>query len=550
MSGERSRASAQLFAGYYSQALGINDSGQVVGISETQYSGINTNVAVLYNNGTLLNLSNMTAPQQPNSFYGATAINNKGQIVVYGFANSAYLLTPLPVANWSVDADGNWSGPGNWNTTVPNLYCTPVLFGSATTAPRTVTVDVAATAGTLQFNSANSYTLSGTATITLDTTNVDAALSVLNGSHTIAAPLVLYSSTDVTASNPGNTLTISGVVSGGGALEKVRAGTLLLTANETYSGGTIVSAGTLVLGNGGTTGMVPGSVTNNGTLVFNLAGNQLFTGGISGAGSVMTSGPAALSVQGPLAAGQVTVNQGQFTAAAGTNIAGMLTIAPSAEFFNSVGTAYLGSLANSGVFSSAAQVSGGFSNASTGDVRIPAGQTLFLGGVVPQSNAGLIEALGTPTAPVQFESAGPFTNQLGGGNGLIAAETATFHFDSGLTNQGLFAYSFGGGNVVGQIANSGGTVSINGGAAVTFVGNFRAERRPAGQQRRQPAEHAVFLGNFSGSGGFTGGGNVFFAGGLQPGDAPAEVLFGGNAYLEASDLDRHGVGRHDGGKPV
>ena len=212
---------------------------------------------------------------------------------------------------------------------------------------------MAATAGTLQFNSVNSYTLSGTATITLDTTNVDAALSVLNGSHTIAAPLVLYSSTDVTASNPGNTLTISGVVSGGGALKKFGAGTLLLTANETYSGGTIVSAGTLVLGNGGTTGMVPGSVTNNGTLVFNLAGNQLFTGGISGAGSVMTSGPAALSVQGPLAAGQVTVNQGQFTAAAGTNIAGMLTIAPSAEFFNSVGTAYLGSLANSGVFSSA-----------------------------------------------------------------------------------------------------------------------------------------------------------------------------------------------------
>ena len=45
---------------------------------------------------------------------------------------------------------------------------------------------------------------------------------------------------------------------------------------------------------------------------------------------------------------------------------------------------------------------------------------------------------------------------------------------------------------------------------------------------------AVFLGTFSGSGGFTGGGNVFFAQGLQPGNTPADVFFGGNALLEAT----------------
>ena len=141
----------------------------------------------------------------------------------------------------------------------------------------------------------------------------------------------------MTVNNPGNTLTVSGVVSGaGGMLTKFGAGTLLLTANETYSGGTIVSAGTLALGNGGTTGMVPGSVTNNGTLVFNLAGNQFFSGGISGSGSVVTSGPAAISVQGALAAGQVAVNQGQFTVAAGATVTGALTIAPSAGFLTAL----------------------------------------------------------------------------------------------------------------------------------------------------------------------------------------------------------------------
>ena len=41
------------------------------------------------------------------------------------------------------------------------------------------------------------------------------------------------------------------------------------------------------------------------------------------------------------------------------------------------------------------------------------------------------------------------------------------------------------------------------------------------------------LGTFSGSGGFTGGGDVFFEGGLQPSD-PVEVTFGGNAYMAKS----------------
>ena len=44
---------------------------------------------------------------------------------------------------------------------------------------------------------------------------------------------------------------------------------------------------------------------------------------------------------------------------------------------------------------------------------------------------------------------------------------------------------------------------------------------------------AVFLGAFSGSGGFTGGGDVFIDGNLRPSD-PVAVSFGGNAYLANS----------------
>jgi fibronectin-binding autotransporter adhesin len=51
----------------------------------------------------------------------------------------------------------------------------------------------------------------------------------------------------------GQTNGISGVISGNG-LNKVGAGTLFLTANNTYTAGTTISAGTLQIGNGGARG--------------------------------------------------------------------------------------------------------------------------------------------------------------------------------------------------------------------------------------------------------------------------------------------------------
>ena len=50
----------------------------------------------------------------------------------------------------------------------------------------------------------------------------------------------------------------------------------MLTGDNTYTGGTTISAGTLQIGNGGTSGsLAQGSVTNNGTLVFNRSGDTL-----------------------------------------------------------------------------------------------------------------------------------------------------------------------------------------------------------------------------------------------------------------------------------
>ena len=65
----------------------------------------------------------------------------------------------------------------------------------------------------------------------------------------------------------GNTSTFAQGITGTGALTKTGAGTLTLTGANTYAGGTTIGAGTLQIGNGGTTGSLVGNIVNNGSLV-------------------------------------------------------------------------------------------------------------------------------------------------------------------------------------------------------------------------------------------------------------------------------------------
>ncbi|WP_439500056.1 autotransporter outer membrane beta-barrel domain-containing protein [Bosea sp. (in: a-proteobacteria)] len=82
----------------------------------------------------------------------------------------------------------------------------------------------------------------------------------------------------------------AGAISGTGRLEKTEAGTLALTGAQTYTGGTTITAGTLQLGNGGTTGSILGDVLNNGTLAFNRTDVVTFTGVVSGTGTLAQVG--------------------------------------------------------------------------------------------------------------------------------------------------------------------------------------------------------------------------------------------------------------------
>src|SRR5690606_23338904 len=85
-------------------------------------------------------------------------------------------------------------------------------------------------------------------------------------------------------------LTLTGGVEGDGALTKAGNETLILAAENTYTGGTTISGGTLQLGEGGTSGSIEGDVTNAGTLAFNRSDVYTFDGTISGSGAVRQMG--------------------------------------------------------------------------------------------------------------------------------------------------------------------------------------------------------------------------------------------------------------------
>src|SRR5439155_6593210 len=90
--------------------------------------------------------------------------------------------------------------------------------------------------------------------------------------------------------NAGNSFTVNQTIGSVGALTKVGTGSLILTAANTYVGGTTISAGTLQLGNGGTTGSVTGNVVNNAALAFNRSDTYGFDGVISGTGALRQNG--------------------------------------------------------------------------------------------------------------------------------------------------------------------------------------------------------------------------------------------------------------------
>ncbi|WP_338289940.1 polysaccharide lyase family 8 super-sandwich domain-containing protein [Luteolibacter sp. LG18] len=230
-------------------------------------------------------------------------------------------LTKAGAGTLTLAAASNHSGgvtiPSNGGTlaiTHPAALGTgPVTLSKSSTATGTLALQLTGTNTlTNTFNGFASTTFSGDAT--------QPCIDNVSGTNTLTSPLTVtgMGGNGLYVKSSGGFLTLSGTIShtvssirslglggagdglvsgpilngtGGFPLNKDGTGTWTLTGANSYSGVTTISAGTLQIGNGGTTGTLGvSSVTNHGTLVIHRSNAVTLSNAISGSGRFIQKG--------------------------------------------------------------------------------------------------------------------------------------------------------------------------------------------------------------------------------------------------------------------
>lgn len=161
-------------------------------------------------------------------------------LMVLSFAErrlDIYQVEPTWIAG-----SGDWDTAGNWAYSLIGNGGTQNARFNQQGAATTVTLNSAKTSKLVKFDSTNSYTISGTGTLTLDAPDGKAAnIAVLQGSHTIAVPVIADNGTDLRVPT-GSTLTLSGGISGAG-MTKRDGGTAVVKnfrlSAASFRGGTV-----------------------------------------------------------------------------------------------------------------------------------------------------------------------------------------------------------------------------------------------------------------------------------------------------------------------
>jgi outer membrane autotransporter protein len=544
----------------------IGEQASSTGSSVTVTGGGNwTSTEVSLNRGGVLNIGNYNGSDTAGTvttgriFYGGAGTRGA---VNFNQTDNIIFATPI---------EGNVSvyqrGSGKTTFTTNQAYTNGTFIDSGTLA----------LSGSGSIANSTGVQLANTLGAIFDISGVTASATIktLNGGGAAGGNVVLGSKTLVVELN-GNGF-YDGVISGTGGLTKSNAGTLRLTGNHTYSGGTSILGGTLLVGAGGTTGSIIGDVTNNAALVFNRSDALTFSGVVSGSGTLGKQGAGTLTLTGNSTySGGTTISGGALQIGAGGTsgaISGNVTNNAALVFNRSDALTFSGVVNGSGTLEKQgagtltltgnSTYSGG-TTISGGTLKVGAGGTAgSLAGDIA-NNAALIfdrsdaiDFAGVVSGNGTLEKQGAGTLTLIGNNTYSGGTTIS----SGTLQIGNGGIA---GAIGGDVVNNAALI-FNRSDALTFAGNIGG----TGTLEKQGADTLTLTGNNTysgattvsggtllvngssansavtiGSGGTLGGSGtvgsttVQSGGTLAPGNSPGLLTVAGNLTLNAGSVTR------------
>ncbi len=480
-----------------------------------------------------------------------------------------------PVGTLTLDGGtidtGGFTRTGVFNFYDGTLHVKGVYDHGAAAAP--LVIDGATPADSPTLRLSGNFAVNDVTSITVGSINrgalvLDGGRSVSIGANQLAIGTGILSNGSVAVSGNGSSLSTTGTIAVGGmGILSGGSGTLTIGA------GSVVSSASLVLFNGGVVNLeggrlVVGGLTlfgdevnfNSGEIAFTTATNLsdslldalLGASHILSADQRLSTTSSSLTFEAPFTvsggdvsaatsitnAGTMQIDAGSLTATTTlTNNSGqLLTVSGTATLLagsgiNNNGTMKLddnlvatggGTLTNNGTVRGSGLIGNSLTNNSSGQVQATTGKRLEFQASA-NTNSGSISFVGG-----EIVFTGSLTNSAG--TGLVAGGDAILRVNGGLTNLGSLAVSFGNNNVFGDINNTG-SVVVTGGAHATFYDDVTQNGTFIVRKIGSTTSTAVVLGAFTGAGGSSGGGDIFFEGDLRPGNSAATVNFANNITL-------------------
>ncbi len=210
---------------------------------------------------------------------GATALFDNTSSHTATLGVDAFSITQH---QWNTSASGGWATSGNWTNGEPNGAGVEADFFGGITSNQTVSLGSAITLGTLNFKNANTYTLGGTGSLTMQDDIGWANVVVQSGTQQINVPFTVAGDTVLTVES-GAALQISApvTVNSGQILNPAGDGTISYTSTVAVSSGasmtiansthaqslTVAAGGTVaVTASAGGTVLTLDNLSDNGTI--------------------------------------------------------------------------------------------------------------------------------------------------------------------------------------------------------------------------------------------------------------------------------------------